>query len=526
MTTIAPSRRRVRAIGDGFTRVLHAEWTKLRSVRSWIVSAAVVAVVMVLFSWLIASGNHASICQSGPSGHVSCGGEPPVPVGPDGEAVIDTYSYLHEPIVGNGSVTVRVSSLAGVISTAGNRVRAGTDVLAQGKPGLAPWAKAGILITPSLTSRSPYTAVMATGDHGVRMQDNYLHDAAGLPGAVSSTTPRWLRLTRSDDVLTGSDSADGVHWTTIRTTHLSGLTNTLQVGLFVTSPVVPTSLQSNEGTYATATFNHLDVIGAPAGTRLRNTNVGTGPTSTSIAPGRYRRTGSQYVVGGSGDIAPLAYGAGGGGASPDAGLLGVFVALIVVAIVGGRFMTSEYRRAMIRTTFAATPDRSKVLAAKAVVVGVATFAVGLVGAVAAFAVSRHFLRTNGNALLPISTATEIRVVVGTAAMVALTSILAVAVGAVTRRGGAAVVLVSAMTALPLFVALTVSGTAGLWLLRVTPAAGFAIQQSLVHYPQVSDSYTPMNGYFPLSPWVGFAVLCGWTIVALAAAVACLARRDA
>jgi ABC-type transport system involved in multi-copper enzyme maturation permease subunit len=90
----------------------------------------------------------------------------------------------------------------------------------------------------------------------------------------------------------------------------------------------------------------------------------------------------------------------------------------------------------------------------------------------------------------------------------------------------AVTLAIATTALPLFVALSVSGSAGAWLLRLTPAAGFAIQQSLVRYPQVSDSYTTMNGYFPLSPWVGFAVLCGWTLLALAVAAHQLRRRDA
>jgi hypothetical protein len=65
-----------------------------------------------------------------------------------------------------------------------------------------------------------------------------------------------------------------------------------------------------------------------------------------------------------------------------------------------------------------------------------------------------------------------------------------------------------------------------WLLRVTPGAGFAIQQSLKYYAQVSTSYDPASGYFPLSPWAGLGVLCAYAAVAFTAAVVVLRRRDA
>jgi hypothetical protein len=64
-----------------------------------------------------------------------------------------------------------------------------------------------------------------------------------------------------------------------------------------------------------------------------------------------------------------------------------------------------------------------------------------------------------------------------------------------------------------------------WLLRVTPAAAFAIQQSTPQYAQVSAAYSPGSGYFPLAPWAGFAVLCAWTALALALAAFVLRRRD-
>ena len=62
-------------------------------------------------------------------------------------------------------------------------------------PGLVEWAKAGIIIKRSTHQGSAYAAMMVTGGHGVRMQDNFTGDTAGLPGAVSAAHPRWLRLT-------------------------------------------------------------------------------------------------------------------------------------------------------------------------------------------------------------------------------------------------------------------------------------------------------------------------------------------
>jgi ABC-type transport system involved in multi-copper enzyme maturation permease subunit len=64
-----------------------------------------------------------------------------------------------------------------------------------------------------------------------------------------------------------------------------------------------------------------------------------------------------------------------------------------------------------------------------------------------------------------------------------------------------------------------------WILRVTPAAGFAIEQSVPQYHQVDGHYGPPD-YFPLGPWSGLAVLCVYAAVALGAAAWLLRRRDA
>ena len=203
------------------------------------------------------------------------------------------------------------------------------------------------------------------------------------------------------------------------------------------------------------------------------------------------------------------------------------MALIAVIVVATMFMTAEYRRGLIRVTFAAAPGRGRVLAAKAAVVASVTFVAGLAGATGAVLAGERLLRANGNFILPASFLGNVRVVAGTAALLAVAAVLALALGAIFRRSAGAVTVVIALITLPYLLALTVlRGGAGGLAAAVTPAAAFAIQQTTPQYPQVSAAYTVGNGYFPLAPWAGFAVLCAYTVVAMGVAVVLLRRRDA
>jgi ABC-type transport system involved in multi-copper enzyme maturation permease subunit len=169
-----------------------------------------------------------------------------------------------------------------------------------------------------------------------------------------------------------------------------------------------------------------------------------------------------------------------------------------------------------------------VLAAKAIVIGSVAFAAGLAAAAVSLALSVPVLRHNGVRLYPVTALTDLRIVVGTAALFAAAAVLAVAVGAVLRRSAGAVAGVIVTIVLPLiFGALNVLpiGAADL-LLRFTPAAAFAIQQTLPQFPQVSGAYSPATGYFPLAPWAGVAVLCGYAALALILAAFLLRKRDA
>lgn len=55
--TVTPDRPGVRA---GFVHLLHAEWTKFRTIRGWVIAMAVAALVTVLLGLFSAQGSHSS----------------------------------------------------------------------------------------------------------------------------------------------------------------------------------------------------------------------------------------------------------------------------------------------------------------------------------------------------------------------------------------------------------------------------------------------------------------------------------
>jgi ABC-type transport system involved in multi-copper enzyme maturation permease subunit len=531
IAAVTPYRSSLPAGRDGFLQLLHAEWTKFRTVRGWTLAAAAAALAIVLLAVLTGVASHSNFC-TGPSPTSCRTGHSNVPVGPGGESVVDSFYFVHQPLTRDGSITVRVTSLTGRYSRGGT-VQAGQNPQASTLSGVQPWSKVGVIVTASTTQGSAYAAVMVTGGHGVRMQYDYTHDSAGIPGAVSAASPRWLRLTRSGDTLTGYDSTNGSHWTKIGTAHLAGLPATVQAGLFAASPDYAVTSQhlvgsSSKGgpTLSTGVFDHVSIQGERPSRTWRGDQIGGRPGPLQAGLGFHRASGT-FTVAGSGDIAPAVSGALGAGRGIERTLVGAFVGLIVLIVLATLFITAEYRRGLIRTTFAASPRRGQVLAAKALVVAGVTFVAGLAGAAIAVPLGEHILRSNGNYIYPAGTLTELRVIVGTAALLAVAAVLALAIGAMLRRSAGAVTAVIGAIVLPylLAVASVLPTGAGLWLLRLTPAAGFAIQQSLIQYPQVNAAYTPADGYFPLAPWAGFAVLCGYTALALVVAAHLLRRRD-
>lgn len=484
--------------------MLRAEWTKFRTARGWALAMAASVLVTVSLGLLIAGGARTT-CVTGK-------GEGPCPaplVGPDGTAVKDKYYFVHQPLKGNGSITARVSDMTGQI-----RLPDAVPGVRNVKEGVVPWAKAGLLVRQSLKEGTPYAAVMLTGDHGVRMQYNFTHDVPGGP----HNGPQWLRLTRSGDTVTGYESDDGKAWTEVSTVKLTGLPETVEIGMFATSPGALWSM-AKAFAQATATFDQITLEGANGS--WRRDDVGVSMESdgkTPHHPGGVVESGDKLIVTGGGDIGPATME---GGLRADLMLIGGAVGLIPVLVGAVTFFTAEHRRGLIRTGPPAAPHPARLLAAKAVVVGAVAFVTGLVASGVVIPVGLAMLRANQNPIQPLTLATELRVIVGFAALTAAAAVLALGLAALVKRGVVAIGLAVALVVVPYLLA-----TAGLapWLLMITPAAGFAITQSVPTFAHVDVDPSLIGGYYPLPPWAGLAVTCGYAAIALGAAIAVRRRK--
>jgi regulation of enolase protein 1 (concanavalin A-like superfamily) len=110
------------------------------------------------------------------------------------------------------------------------------------------------MIRETLDANSRNAMMLVSAANGTRFQ--YRSTAGGASQSVvgtTSTAPRWMRLTRAGDVVTGYESADGTTWTTIGSKTIA-MASTLYVGLAVTS--------HNTSASTTAT---IDNVTTPAG---------------------------------------------------------------------------------------------------------------------------------------------------------------------------------------------------------------------------------------------------------------------
>ena len=380
-------------------------------------------------------------------------------------------------------------------------------------PGLVPWAKAGIIIKDGVRSGSRYAALTMTGSHGVRFQYDYTHDIAGGAGGVSAQSPRWLRLTRSGNTITGSESTDGKQWHTVATTTLDGLPDTMRVGLFATSPgdltlrriALGGAIGKLRHTQTVGVFDNVAVDGANDGAWRSEPVGGTLNEADWEKPrnpsGAVRRDGV-ITISGTGDIGP--HDIEGARTARDT-LPGLTIGLIIVLVVAALYGTRTARQA---------PSR-RVIMARAIVVGAATFVTGIVAVGIVVPLGMAILQGNGTPVSPLPMLTGARVVAGLAVVLALCAILTYGLGLWLRRGWAAILIGLSLIALPYTVATLplLPDAVSEWLLRLTPAAALAMQQTMTEYPQVTVHYAPSTGYFPLPWWAGLALLLAYTALA-------------
>lgn len=465
-----------------------------RPARLAALAAAVLAIIGL--GLLYALGNQSSCPGPCPNG----------PVAGNGATVGDRFWFLHRDLGREGSITVRMTAMTGTITYP----PPDHDQIVSG---LVPWAKAGIIVKDGVRPGSRYAALMMTGGHGVRFQHDYRHDVAGSTGGVSTQSPRWLRLTRSGDTITGAESLDGAQWHTVGSATLDGLPDTVQVGLFATSPGDLTlrkvglggTIEEVRFTQAVGVFDNVAVEGGATG-EWDSESVGemnhTDWEKYHNPSGAVESNGV-ITVSGTGDIGPLGRQ---GARNVENTLFGLVIGLIVLLVVAARYGARTAHESLARP----------VLAARAAVVGAAAFVTGLVAVGAVIPVGAAILRGNGIVVQPVSVLTGARVVVGVAVVLALCAVLTYGLGVWLRRGWAAILIGLSLVALPYAVTAIplLPDAVAEWLLRLTPAAGFAVQQTVEEFPQVTAHYAPLAGYFPLPWWAGLAVLCAYTLIVL------------
>ncbi|WP_200207886.1 ABC transporter permease subunit [Micromonospora coerulea] len=495
---------------ESFPRLLLAEWTKLRSVSRWAITLIGAAVLTIGLSYLAASGN-----KWDPRAQAE------FVTGPLGKPVADNFYYVHQQITGDTTLTVRVASL----TPAQNRraVQMGSDQMTK-VDDPSPFAQpaAGIMIKDGTTPGSSYASVMLTAAQGVRMQWDFDADRKGS----ASTGTRWLRLVRSGPTITGYESADGAQWQKIATATPKNLPSTVAVGFYVSSPSAfyttrggGSSSLGEHPTRADATFDN--VLGS--GATWHGDAVGkVVPTGKGGAPeGQFTEANGTFTVKGTGKVGPK---------QPDddmveAALIGVIAGLMALIAVGVLYATSEYHRGMIRTTFAATPRRGRVLAAKAIVLGTTSFLVGLVGAVGSFVLAIPILRKQGftTPAFPrpsLMDGSVLRALLLTAAFMAGVTVVGLAIGVLLRHSAAAITITIVLVLGPLIVGMILPGTSPKWLMYTTLAGGMATQRAK------PPTITLAEPWAMIGPWAGIGVVAAWAIVTLGLAWWQLRRRDA
>ena len=498
---------------ESFPRLLLAEWTKLRSVSRWVITLFGAVALTIGLSYLAASGNKTNVNEH--ADFVS---------GPHGEPVADAFYFVHQQVTGDTTLTVRVASLTPEPER--RDVQMGSDQMTKLEDP-SPFAQpaAGIMIKDGTQPGSSYASVMLTATQGVHMQWDFDADRKGS----ASSGARWLRLVRSGNTITGYESADGAAWQKIGTATPKHLPSTVEIGFYVSSPAAVytsrgggSSSVGGAPTSAQATFDNVQLgsggtwHGEPIGDEDRLSEKGG-----VRGGGRVTEANGAYTVVGTGKVGPQ---------PPDddmmeAALIGVIAGLMALIAIGVLYATSEYRRGMIRTTFAATPRRGRVLAAKAIVLGTTSFLVGLVGVVGSFVLAIPILRRQGftppgfprPSLMDDSV---LRALLLTAAFMAGVAVVGLAIGVLLRHSAAAITITIVLVLGPLIVGMILPGTSPKWLMYTTLAGGMATQRAK------PPTITLAEPWAMIGPWAGIGVVAAWVAVTLGLAWWQLRKRDA
>jgi ABC-2 type transport system permease protein len=196
------------------------------------------------------------------------------------------------------------------------------------------------------------------------------------------------------------------------------------------------------------------------------------------------------------------------------GYTGLIVGQLVMAVLGVLFITSEFSSGLIRATFAATPRRSLVLAAKTAVFGGLALLAGEVLAFLTFFASELIMKS-GVPHASLGQPGVLRAVMMAGAYACLAGLFGLGLGAIIRHtAGGIAAAVGFIFVIP-FVVLPLPESVRNNIVRFLPEQIAASSITAVK-PEAHA----------FSPWVGLGLLCLYAAILLAAGTWSLAKRDA
>jgi ABC-2 type transport system permease protein len=196
----------------------------------------------------------------------------------------------------------------------------------------------------------------------------------------------------------------------------------------------------------------------------------------------------------------------------DKALAGYHFAQLAIGVLGVLVISAEYSTGQIRSSLLAVPRRLPVLWAKLIVFASVSFLLIFAGSLISFFASNAiFIQHHVN--VGIGAPRALRAIIGSALYLTGIGILCTALGAMIR---------STAGGISTFVAI----------LFVLPPVLLLLPDSLNHainpyLPSVAGNGVAMalRQSHTFSPWGGFALFCGYVVLAVAAAAVLLRRRD-
>jgi ABC-2 type transport system permease protein len=204
--------------------------------------------------------------------------------------------------------------------------------------------------------------------------------------------------------------------------------------------------------------------------------------------------------------------------------VGTGIGQLVLSVLGVLVISGEYGTGMIRSTFAAEPKRLPTLIAKAIVLGISTFVVGLVTVFGTAAIIFPLLP--GIHVHPDWSDSKLLLALfGAAGYLMVVSLIAFSIGAIIRNtaGGVAAAIGLILVA-PTILEIVAATTGAVWAQNLVAFAPTNAGGKL--YAYVSSSPSTTDGVVSLDAHQGGLVLLAWFVVLFVVAAVLLKRRDA